>query len=681
MSESTPGSQQKGVAREDYSSQEDSQQMQSGILSRLPGDRPTNNAPGNIDENKNTRADNSLAVAPSASFVVQHRGQENAGNGEKGSQSVVCEASDMHDDLTNLTAMQQRKTGSSGNLRDDPSKQPVIKEDTVTAEESVVELQQVNHSFYDRDNVIEVDMHVWKVDKDSLVVNFCPDTVHVTFQTRDAQFLKLYKGSTEKTKFIWTIKLKGQAQEDKCSFQVYSCYVYLKITKKVSGRWGDLENLKRTETNSSLATQPESSGDGENKNADQRSDHKTTASSTKQLKMRTVDDKQGTNPASDLQATQQNSSGGEGNRNAKPILDAKMTASSADSSTVDNKEAIHPQSSGDERNVEQRPHPKTTAESAYSSTKQPEMSLVADKEDTADVKDFLGSQDSISSIESFIIINPKEADCKEQEKIEHKTQSEFPPAGTSFECMNSKQSRSKSEAAHLEKPVSNDKFCIKYQGSIPFVLSIDNPMCLLSLGEAKNAYFEGDLLCVDGRLFVLITEGNLLKSNEVPQIPSDEQNGMALCKDSSFVQEKDKSVKEYVAKQGNTRDMLEQDHAVRPTTRQHSLDNSSAFGSQSVVKQKRKEIVRENVPTVVVKIISQSSFKSKFRTKFPDDEYKVRNEKSNTADIIITGSLDCFEWFEKEIHYCQITFNEVKNSSIPKLPDIVENYLSNRYGK
>ncbi|WAR21219.1 hypothetical protein MAR_015193, partial [Mya arenaria] len=519
MSESTPGCQKKGVARADYSSQGDGQQIQSGILSPSPslsGDRPTNKASGTIDEKKNIRPDNRLAVAPSASFVVQHRGQENAGTGEKGSQSVVREASDMHDDLTNPTAM-QRKTGSSGNLHDDPSKQPGIKENTVTAEESVVELQQVNHRFYEREDVVKVEMHLWKVDKDSLVVNFCPytgcsvpealqgqhranqvqleyktqdgmilvnmyvkevdkdnlmvnfcpDTVHVKFRTRDAQFLKLCRGSTEQTKFSWTIRLKGRAQEDKCSFKVSLFAVSLNISKKAVDKTPGnhdkktpipsprlrkqqengkpvkaIDNLKATNIQGTIHIDekrkyrvpgpltPNQPGRQERRDNELKGTpsvgHEVSGvqhdTAVKQQKAEPSGDQNtdptnqpgmgkvtrtnaGTNPASDLQATQQNSSGDEGNGNAKPRLDAKMTASSADSSTVDN------------------------------------------KEDTADVKDFLGSQDSISSIESFEILDPKEADCKEQENNDNTTQDKFPPDRTSFKCINSMQPRNKSEAA------------------------------------------------------------------------------------------------------------------------------------------------------------------------------------------------------------------------------------------
>ncbi|WAR21244.1 hypothetical protein MAR_015218, partial [Mya arenaria] len=60
MSETTPGSQQKRVARADDSSRGNSQQMQSGILypnTSLSGNRPTNKASETIDENKNIRAD------------------------------------------------------------------------------------------------------------------------------------------------------------------------------------------------------------------------------------------------------------------------------------------------------------------------------------------------------------------------------------------------------------------------------------------------------------------------------------------------------------------------------------------------------------------------------------------------------------------------------------------------
>ncbi|XP_052771463.1 uncharacterized protein LOC128211084 isoform X2 [Mya arenaria] len=903
MSESTPGCQKKGVARADYSSQGDGQQIQSGILSPSPslsGDRPTNKASGTIDEKKNIRPDNRLAVAPSASFVVQHRGQENAGTGEKGSQSVVREASDMHDDLTNPTAM-QRKTGSSGNLHDDPSKQPGIKENTVTAEESVVELQQVNHRFYEREDVVKVEMHLWKVDKDSLVVNFCPYTVNVTFQTRDAQFLKLYKGSTEQTKFSWNIRLKGQAQEDKCLVEVYPSFVNLKITKKVSGCWGELENLKRTESvvelqhvhhtftetdgmilvnmyvkevdkdnlmvnfcpdtvhvkfrtrdaqflklcrgsteqtkfswtirlkgraqedkcsfkvslfavslniskkvsgrwgdlenlkileavdktpgnhdkktpipsprlrkqqengkpvkaidnlkatniqgtihigmgflkalshadtgngragsqdqsppGAALQSQtdranaekegmhvgnPQASTPQSTLNTDEKRKYRVPGPLTpnqpgrqerrdnelkgtpsvghevsgvqhdtavKQQKAEPSGDQNtdptnqpgmgkvtrtnaGTNPASDLQATQQNSSGDEGNGNAKPRLDAKMTASSADSSTVDNKEAIHPQSSGDERNVDQRPHPKTTAESAYSLTKQPEMSLVADKEDTADVKDFLGSQDSISSIESFEILDPKEADCKEQENNDNTTQDKFPPDRTSFKCINSMQPRNKSEAAQVqEKPLSNNQFNIKVQGTLLIVQDKHNPRCKLALRGAKDAYFEGDLLCVDGRRFDLFVDENFLKCNEVQSLLGQETKIQVI------------------EKRGNCSDMLKKD------------DHCSDFGSQSV-KQKRNEHIIDHVPMIVVKIILQHSFKSELSTKFPCAEIKAENVNGNHTNIRIIGSWDCSQWFIKEIQYCLMYFNEVKNGgTIPKLPDIVENYLSNCYGK
>ncbi|XP_052772165.1 uncharacterized protein LOC128211426 isoform X6 [Mya arenaria] len=119
-------------------------------------------------------------------------------------------------------------------------------EETKSESESVVELQHVHHTFTETDGLILVNMYVKEVDKASLKVNFCPDTVQVKFRTRDAQFLKLCKGSTENTKFSWTIKLKGQVQEDNCWFKVNSLAVSLNISKKVFGRWGDLENLKRT---------------------------------------------------------------------------------------------------------------------------------------------------------------------------------------------------------------------------------------------------------------------------------------------------------------------------------------------------------------------------------------------------------------------------------------------------
>ncbi|XP_052773760.1 uncharacterized protein LOC128212369 isoform X6 [Mya arenaria] len=60
MSESTPGIPIKGVGRVDYSSKENSQQMQSGILcpsTSLSGNRPTNQAAATIEENIRTDSD------------------------------------------------------------------------------------------------------------------------------------------------------------------------------------------------------------------------------------------------------------------------------------------------------------------------------------------------------------------------------------------------------------------------------------------------------------------------------------------------------------------------------------------------------------------------------------------------------------------------------------------------
>ncbi|WAR21291.1 DTX3L-like protein, partial [Mya arenaria] len=505
----------------------------------------------------------------------------------------------------------------------------------------------------------------------------------------DNLFLKRNKGSTEKTKFSWTIRLKGQAQKDKCSFKVSPFAVTLNISKKVppsaeqtSGQQSaDDANKGSPRTGAELTGYLDDAGnqlgmgEGTGTNADEErknrasspnpSDHTSeqeSADDANKGSLRTGPEPAGdphdavvvqpmteptadqhnatnqpgmgqnsgtnaeANPSSGHEATQQHSSGDEGDENANPKLDA----GSGESTTVDNIE----EDDLEKKLVDCQSNASFQTPKKDGQEKDLFPVQTEDKSDndelgnrsignTADVEDVLGSQDSISSLDSFVIIDQQ------------------------------------------------------------VVQSIDKPMCLLSLGEAKNAYFEGDLLCVDGRLFVLFTEGNILKSNEVPQLPSGEQNGMAHCKDSSFAQEKDKSVKENVEKQGNTRDMLEQDHAGRPTTRQHSLDNSSAFGSQlSVVKQKRKEIVLRNVPTMVVKIISQSSFKSEFRTKFPDAEYKVKNEKGNTADIVINGSLDCQEWFQKEIHYCRVTMSNVQYGEfIPKLPVILNEYMSKRYGE
>ncbi|WAR21274.1 hypothetical protein MAR_015248, partial [Mya arenaria] len=146
---------------------------------------------------------------------------------------------------------------------------------------------------------------------------------------------------------------------------------------------------------------------------------------------------------------------------------------------------------------------------------------------TADVKDVLGSQVSISSLDSFEIIDSKEADCKEQEKIDNITQSELSPNGISFECINSIHPRSKSEAAQVQKKtLSNDQFCIKVQGSFLTVQDKHNPICKLILPKANDAHFEGELLCVDGSFFDLFVEEKHLKCNEVQSLNhSGEQNG------------------------------------------------------------------------------------------------------------------------------------------------------------
>ncbi|XP_052772173.1 uncharacterized protein LOC128211430 isoform X2 [Mya arenaria] len=286
--------------------------------------------------------------------------------------------------------------------------------------------------------------------------------------------------------------------------------------------------------------------------------------------------------------------------------------------------------------------------------------------DTADVKDVLGSQVSISSLDSFEIIDSKEADCKEQEKIDNITQSELSPNGISFECINSIHPRSKSEAAQVQKKtLSNDQFCIKVQGSFLTVQDKHNPICKLILPKANDAHFEGELLCVDGSFFDLFVEEKHLKCNEVQSLNhSGEQNGKAVSEEPFLGQET-----KMVGKQGNCHDMFKQD------------DHCSEFRSQSV-KQKRKEHIINDVPKIVVKVISKSSFKSEFSTKFPDAEIKAENVHGSYANIRIMGSWDCSQWSQKEIHYCQMTFDEVKNGgTIPKLPDIMENYLLNHYGK
>ncbi|XP_052772168.1 uncharacterized protein LOC128211429 isoform X2 [Mya arenaria] len=294
--------------------------------------------------------------------------------------------------------------------------------------------------------------------------------------------------------------------------------------------------------------------------------------------------------------------------------------------------------------------------------------------DTADVKDVLGSQVSISSLDSFEIIDPKEADCKEQEKNDNTTQDKFPPDGTSLECMNSMQPRSKSEAAQVQKkPLSNDQFCIKVQGPFLTVQDKHNPRCKLVLPKANDAHFEGELLCVDGSCFDLFVEANSLKSCKVQSLnPSGDQNDKAVSEEPLLAQETKMQVVENFAKRGNCGDMLGQEHAVGPNTEQH---HSSAFGFKPIV-------VKQKVPKFVVKIISQDSFKSNFKTNFPDAAYKVENEKGNTADIRISGSLACHEWFQGEIYYCRVPMSDIKNGElIPKFPVKLDKYMLKCYGE
>ncbi|WAR21252.1 hypothetical protein MAR_015226 [Mya arenaria] len=132
MSESTPGSQKKQVARADYSSQGNSQQMQSGILypsTSLSGNRLTNKAPGTIEDNKNIRTE---ADEKQGSGVNQSDKREGKQPNNSDSKPDDASARQKQSPCDGGQASPSDNPGSTGDSHDGSIEQPVTGKDQET---------------------------------------------------------------------------------------------------------------------------------------------------------------------------------------------------------------------------------------------------------------------------------------------------------------------------------------------------------------------------------------------------------------------------------------------------------------------------------------------------------------------------------------------------------------------
>ncbi|XP_052770356.1 uncharacterized protein LOC128210205 isoform X4 [Mya arenaria] len=134
MSESTPGSQKKQVARADYSSQGNSQQMQSGILypsTSLSGNRLTNKAPGTIEDNKNIRTETE-ADEKQGSGVNQSDKREGKQPNNSDSKPDDASARQKQSPCDGGQASPSDNPGSTGDSHDGSIEQPVTGKDQET---------------------------------------------------------------------------------------------------------------------------------------------------------------------------------------------------------------------------------------------------------------------------------------------------------------------------------------------------------------------------------------------------------------------------------------------------------------------------------------------------------------------------------------------------------------------
>ncbi|KAL4225919.1 Ubiquitin carboxyl-terminal hydrolase 19 [Mactra antiquata] len=127
--------------------------------------------------------------------------------------------------------------------KDDDNLENIVKD-----EEPVVELKHLKHDFIEKPETFCVHIYVKNVNKDNLYVKFDEDCFIVKFQTSHPQFLKLYEGSSEDTKFCWQVKLRGETIKEKCHYRITPSFIELSLAKKSTTHWGDLEALKRKES-------------------------------------------------------------------------------------------------------------------------------------------------------------------------------------------------------------------------------------------------------------------------------------------------------------------------------------------------------------------------------------------------------------------------------------------------
>lgn len=121
-----------------------------------------------------------------------------------------------------------------------------INENSVSqeVEKHIVELQNLNHTFYEKNpETITVVVYLKNIKKDDFSIYFEDDRFTMKFKSSDPHFLNSYTNcevSTDTT-FLWCVKLKAQVQPQRCKFKIMDLKLEITLEKELPTRWDGIE--------------------------------------------------------------------------------------------------------------------------------------------------------------------------------------------------------------------------------------------------------------------------------------------------------------------------------------------------------------------------------------------------------------------------------------------------------
>ncbi|PIK48608.1 putative ubiquitin carboxyl-terminal hydrolase 19 [Apostichopus japonicus] len=166
-------------------------------------------------------------------------------------------------EATNGSQMKGDEANRSGKIssnQDEEKKEEKVEDDDEEEEDEGRTLKECNidhikNDLFEKNNeTLTLCLYVKKAVKDSIRVEFLPEKLTVSFETKDLSFHKLHENTDVNTRFTWSSSLKEPVNPEQCKYTIKSALIEVLLQKQKPCKWGVLSKPQSQQVDSSTGS-------------------------------------------------------------------------------------------------------------------------------------------------------------------------------------------------------------------------------------------------------------------------------------------------------------------------------------------------------------------------------------------------------------------------------------------